>query len=173
MSRFVQAEDFSSGEYSIPVDEYTSDDLQSYIDDKEPSILRALLGVELYKDFITDYDAVPENQFSEDRFKVLYEPFAEDAQCGIIESKGVVYLLQAFIFYSYMADLENSKRANGFVKEHNDNSDATSGMSSGLYSKHNKGVETHQAIQSYICRNPENYDYTKFNGQIKEFITWF
>lgn len=173
MSHFVQASDFDSGTTEIPTTHHSVEDLQSFIDDAEPTILRRLLGCDLYTEFITDYTASPANEFSEDRFKAIYNPFCIDYACGILESKGIVYMLKHLIYYEYTATREVTKRVNGYVKEKNDNSEESSAMQSGSFDLYNKGVYSYASIQKYICLNPENYDYTKFNGTTKQYLTWF
>jgi len=173
MSNFVQASDFESGTTKIPTTRYSVSELQAFIDEQEPTILRHLLGCDLYADFLADYLAAPTDEFSEDRFKDIYNPFCIDYSCGILESKGIVYLLKHLILYEYEALQEVTRRVNGFVKEKNDNSESSSSMQAGIFDLYNKGVLSYGAIQTYIKLNPKSYDYTKFNGTEKQYLTWF
>ena len=172
MSNFVQASDFESGETKISTTQYSVSELQAFIDAIEPSLLRHLLGCDLYADFIADWEADPVDSFAELRFKTIYEAFCKDDEYGIIESLGIKEMLKYIIYYLYTRGQVTSKRVTGFVKEKNDNSEAASAIDAATFSKYNEGILTYSSIQWYIEENPDAYDYDKYNGQLKQLISW-
>ena len=174
MSYFVQSSDFSDGGLRIPTTQYSVKVLQAFIDTEEPRILKQLLGCALYEDFITNWVGDPTEDFADARFKVIYDPFCIDDDCGILESEGIKKMLMYFIYYKYTAETPTTPRINGFAKESNDNSESSSAMGAATFTKYNAGVDSYASIQRYMDElNPENYDYIEFNGQPKKYLTWF
>lgn len=172
MSIFVQPADFSEGRTKLAINEYNTEALQSYIDEHEIPILQQLLGVDLYNLFIADYNAVPANEFSEARFIAIYNPFALDTDCSVIQSIGIKEMLKHIIFFYYERDNPNKQTSAGAVRQKNDNSTPLTGVQIGLPQVYNTGISTYHAIQYYIKQyNPENYDYSEFNGIFKDFAS--
>lgn len=173
MSRFVSISDFENGLLNIPTTRFTENKLQSIIDEQEVDVLTDLLGCELYEEFISDYDNVPVDEFSEDRFKKIYEPFCLDSNlCHVFRSKGIKDMLMHVIYFEYMRKLDTSKRSTGHVKEINDNSEKVPANHAGLFNKYNKAIVTYKAIQFYIVYNPDSYNYDNFKGLNKQYNLW-
>ena len=172
MSRFIQLEDFEKGELSIQETIYGEGDLQEVIDKQEKSVLVDLLGHELYLDFIADWDNAPAEEFSEARFKTIYDELYF-VYCGHqLESIGIKEILKHVVFYEYMRRAGISKNTNGFCKIIDDNSKPLSGNGAGIYEYYNKGIRSYDAIQLYIGYNPESYDYKKYLGEHRQKAGW-
>lgn len=170
-SRFVQLTDFEYGRYAIPTTGESENDLQLYIEENEEDRLKEILGCELYESFITDWDSAPLGELSEQRFIDIYNKFCIDYNCQQLKSKGIKDMLIAFIYYDYMKDQSTSKRINGPVKSKNDNSEPARIAELALFKPYNDAVRTYKAIQLYIYNNPNDYDYSSYNGEIKEFMS--
>ena len=103
MSRFVQTEDFDEGElalsYNVGSDETK---LQDIINKYEVEVLQDLLGCALYEEMISDWDANPSGEFSEDRFKAIYDPLCYDDNCYVKRSEGMKKMLMYFIFFYWV-----------------------------------------------------------------------
>lgn len=171
MSIFVQLSDFKTGKLKIPTTQFTTDDLQECIDNVEADILTDLLGCTLYNEFIEDYDTDPANEFSQDRFLAIFEPFCNDEDFCYLRSEGMKKMLKNIIYFEFMRDLQTTKRVTGFQQETSDNSTHVSAKYAGIASIYNKFVDSYHAIQRYICSNPESYDYDDFKGIRKDYLS--
>lgn len=172
MSRFVKIDSFTTGKLKIPTTKFTLDDLQECIDEQEESVLVDLLGLDLYNKFIADFDNLPVNEFSEARFISIYDKFWLYDNCYRIKSEGIFEMLRYNIYFMYMREIDTSKRSTGFQQEISDNATRVSAKSAGIDNIYNKFVNTYQAIQQYICRNPQDYDYDDFVMIKKENTSW-
>lgn len=170
MARFITVDDFT-GYYDLPTDAYSEVVLQGVIDEFEDKYLVQLLGAELYNLFIADYDAEnpTANAFSEPRFEVIFEPFAIDDNCGILDSSGIVKMLLGFIWFEYARDSNVKQNIGGFYKNEQANGIEAPMNETKIYQVENKSINIYRIIQYYICLNPQNYDYDLFNGQIKDY----
>lgn len=59
MAYFIQPSDFDAGVFRLAQDQYTEDDLQTYIDKYEKHYLRRILGDQLYTNLIADLNTTP------------------------------------------------------------------------------------------------------------------
>lgn len=164
---FLNTSDFI-GFYKISGNSHTSAELLNYINDLEPTILRKLLGVELYDLFIADLDA--NNQPQSQRFIDIFNPFSYDYNSTIIESKGIKEMLKGFIYYEYVRDSDYFNVISGNVKNSFGNSEKARGVEYGLNERYNKALLTFCNIQEFINQNDSVYP--EFNGQMLEVKHW-
>jgi len=167
----VQASDFKSNPiYKIFISKQVETELSVMIDDVEENILQDLLGCELYGLFITDLDTntpqVPQNS----PFTEIFEAICMDDECGKIVSKGMVDMLQGFIYFEWERYNPFKATANGIVLSDSENSTQANLIASGVYNKYNRAVKSYHAIQEYICKNSELYP--TYNGKHKEFTSY-
>lgn len=157
---YLTAEDFN-GHYDISIDTFSADDLEVYIKKLEPTVLKRLLGVELYSLFVADLDAnnVPQTQI----YKDIYEAFSLDYKGCIISSNGMLDVLKGFIYYDYMRDSQFTSVITGKVKSEFANSEKAGFIEFGLHERYNLAVQNATAIQWYICQHKDNYP--TYNGQ--------
>lgn len=157
-----------NGYYDISKDSFTDADLETYINDLEPTILRRLLGVELYNLFVADLDGngVPQTPI----YQAIYNAFDADYNCTIVSSAGMLEMLKGFIYYDYMRDSQFSSVITGKNKSEFANSTKASFIEYGLQERYNIGVQNANNIQWYICENAE--DYPTYNGQKFELQLW-
>jgi len=143
-------------------------ELQSYIDSVEPSVLRDLLGCELYDLFIADLvSGVPQSA----RFTAIFNAFnLDDGDCQY-RSLGIKEMLKGFVYYSYVRDSDYFNTISGNVKNNFANSTGTRGVQYGLDERYNVSLDTYDTIQWYINENITNYP--EYNGLNKEVKVWF
>lgn len=171
MSRFVQITDFEAGKLQISSTCYTEDTLQLCIDQTEEKTLQELLGCELYKLFIADWDAPTAGQFIEQRFKDLYNPFCKDETlCGIIRSEGVKVMLMHYIYFEYMRVQAFNNRTTGMNKTKSENSERAEFNEYGLDAIYNTGVLSFEAIRWLICDNSSTYP--EYEGIKNDLTSW-
>lgn len=168
MGTFITTLDFI-GEKTVATDKFTEEQLDNYINSEEVSILNLLLGVELYNEFLADYNAPTEKEPTSDKFKVIFKPFKFDKDCKILISDGIKDMLVGFIYYSFIRDSKNKKNIGGTNKNKQANSESLPFVETNINRVYNDAVATYKFIQYYICWNPEGYDYKKYNGQKKAF----
>ena len=167
MGKFIKLSDFT-GYRSLPLDKKTEDIAAQYITDFENDYLICLLGADLYKEFLADYDSDPADQPTEPRFTAIYgEILFDDSTCGIVHSKGMKDMLVGFIYWEFMRDNPIKKNIGGLFRNTQANSTMAKTSESNIYKAYNESIDSYWAIQRYICLNPENYDYEEFNGQFK------
>lgn len=172
MSIIVQVTDYSTGSTKLPMDKYTKPDIQAYIDEWEPVIMQELLGCELYADFLIDWALPTAGEPTAAKFKEIYDPFCIDEQpCGVIQSQGIKTMLTKLIYFYYLRDLPVKKTIGGINHNIQANADQSLFSESNLYSVYNEGVKSYQVIQWIICDNPNSYDWAKFNGTTRAYIS--
>jgi len=148
---FLQPSDFI-GLVAQGKNEFTTPAIQAYIDEYEVDYLTALLGCDMYTEFIADLDTAPLIEPSSipvsPKFTAIFNAFCidDDGTCDNDQriSKGFKEMLKYFIFWEYAK----------------------------LYKNYNLGIKTYKNIQWYICDNPEDYDYDNYNGIRKDYSTW-
>ena len=157
---YLLPKDFD-GYYDISKDSFTSGDLEVYINDLEPKILRKLLGVELYNLFLADLDTnnVPQTAI----YQAIYNAFDIDYNKCIISSVGMIDMLKGFVYYEYMRDSQFSSVISGKVKSEHANSKKASFVEFGLQERYNIAVQNACTIQWFIKENET--DYPTYNGQ--------
>lgn len=170
MSRFVKATDFLTGE--LKIQQGTNSSLQETVDKVEKDILQDLLGCALYSLFIGDWDVSNPNanEFSEDRFKDIFNEFCEDSDCGILKSIGIKTMLMHFIYFEFVRKMPFENALAGTRATVQETSERVTPNQIGLFNYYNTGVENYQSIQRFICDNSS--DYPEFKGEAKEFTSW-
>ena len=168
----VSIQDFiAGGKFELHTGMYDQAKLIEYIDRYEPQYLRQLLGVDLYNEFEADLilgAGVP----TETRFLVIFDELNFDYSYCIYQSKGMKDILLGFIYFEYVRDLDNQMTSIGNVLPKGENSDRVTSLDTRMWERYNESIKSYQAIQKYICRNTESYDYDKFNGRHKQTAYW-
>lgn len=163
---FVTTDDFV-GELRLSMNKFEEDKITSYINSYEKEYLVKLLGCELYDLFIADLvGGVPQSQ----RFIDIYNEFCEDVDCHIVRSEGIKKMLTYFIYFEFVKDKQTYNTITGTVQSKVEVSDVVSLSKSNIYQMYNKGVETYEAIQWFIC--DKSQDYTEENTQPIEKNIW-
>ena len=167
MATFVSIDDFKSGELRITFNNLSEQNLQGVIDATERTMLSAVLGAELSKIMIADYD--PMTGFSEQRFTDIFEPFEEDHEKKLVISEGIKQMLMLMIFFEYVRFQPIQNRETGNTTAANENSVQVSGIGSGLYLRYNESVNNAHAIQMKIRQSDL---YPEYNGQTLIKTSW-
>jgi hypothetical protein len=158
------------GQFKIPVNQFTTTDLQSYIDKYEKKYLTDLLGVELYDLFIADIVSnVPVTAI----YLAIYNAFAEDDTVGSgcqHRSEGMKEMIKGFVYFHFTRDLYSQSQMNGKVKNEFSNSTQARMLETNMNDNFNESVKTYKQIQWYIDDNLTLYP--TFNGFDKEYISW-
>ena len=178
------------GQIAISTNQYDGKDLELFITDYEEDILEALLGCQMAKDLIADLDV--DNNPVSDKFKVIWDKFCIDDPCGTSfmhgfpyfydyhigypnykhnltwKSEGILHILRYQIYFYYTRDQAIKNTVTGNVKNDNNVSTMVSNQSSNMKRIYNKSIDWSWAVQWYVCKNPESYDYSDYNGQIKQ-----
>lgn len=167
---FVTSTDFI-GYYQIAKpNSHKIGELQSYINNIEPSILRDMLGNELYDLFIADLVAgVPQSS----RFLAIFNAFQVDSSTysGVQHrSLGITEMLKGFVYFDYVRDSDYFNTISGNVKNDFANSVSVTSVQFGLDERYNIALSTYCEIQWYI--NENSSDYPEYNGLNKEVKVW-
>ena len=167
MATFVKVEDFKSGPLRVAYNNLSEKNLQGVIDAVERVFLPSVLGAELTKLLIADYD--PSTGFSEQRFTDIFEPFEVDNEKELVISEGIKKMLMLMIYFEYVRFQPIQNRETGNTTAINENSEQVSGVSSGLYLRYNESIKTAHAIQWKIRQSE---DYPEYNGQNLKVTSW-
>lgn len=176
---FLQPSDFK-GLFAQSNNEFTEPDIQAYINEYEVDYLTALLGCDMYTEFITDLDTAPNITTAsvpvDAKFLVIFNAFCidEDSSCsdGQRISKGFKDMLKGFIFFEYARDNQHDFSITGATKNKFSNSEIAVINHTKADKVYNNAIKSYQNIQWYICDNPLAYDYDNYNGNYKEIISW-
>lgn len=167
MATFVTTEDFKSGPLRVAFNNLSEQNLQGVIDATERVLLPAVLGAELSKLLIADYD--PLTGFTEQRFTDIFEPFKVDHEKELVISEGIKQMLMLMIYFEYVRYQPIQNRETGNTTATNENSVQVSGIGSGLYLRYNESVKTAHAIQWMINQSDL---YPEYNGQCLNLTSW-
>lgn len=144
------------GKYKIHVSEFTSSDLEAYINRMELPILLDLFGKELYDLW---------NGSANPIYTDLSLPFSFQSSCGNVwQSKGVIDMLTGFIYFEYQRDMYTQATINGAVKNSGENSGNSSHLMAMLHGRYEEARLTFASIQAFIQDNLEVYP--QFKGKI-------
>lgn len=167
---FVTSTDFIGFYQIAKPNSHKIGELQSYIDNVEPNVLRDLLGCDLYTLFIADLvGGIPQTQ----RFIDIFNSFCFDdgVNSGCQHrSSGMVTMLKGFVYYNYVRDADYFNTISGNVKNDFTNSSSINSMMYGLDERHNVALSTYEQIQWFIFDN--STDYPEYNGLNKSIQTW-
>ena len=167
MATFVKVEDFNSGPLRVAFNNLSEQNLQGVIDAVERVFLPSVLGAELSKLLIADYD--PLTGFTEQRFTDIFEPFEVDNEKELVISEGIKQMLMLMIYFEYVRFQPIQNRETGNTTAINENSEQVSGVSSGLYLRYNESIKTAHAIQ---CKISQSDLYPEYNGQNLKVTSW-
>jgi hypothetical protein len=167
----VSVSDFQEGKYELHSGMYDIQRIQSYIDKYEARYLKELLGVDLFNLFEADLTAGMGTP-TEPRFMAIYDPLSLDLPWCILDSDGLKEMLMGFIYYEFTKDQIVQMTPNGNVRPVGQNSEVAGSLYTQIYTRYNDGVRSYKAIQMYIWKNPEDYNYDDFNGVPKGMITY-
>jgi len=173
MSRFVQVSDFETGKLKISTTIYSSDDLQSIIDEVEIDVLNSLLGCELADLFRANWDSLPLPPTGLNPvYLKLYEAFCEDDKVckKQVVSKGIKAMMMGFIYFEFVRNQSFTNRTTGQKKTEAENSVSVFPNDYGLFTIYNLGVNSYASIQWLIGENL--FDYPVYNGEFKEAMSW-
>lgn len=164
MSSIVQTSDFQTGEFTIPVNTYTSSNLQAYITRLEREWLIKLLGAELYALFFADLTGTPAEPQTAIYTTIFEQGAWDDILADVLISDGMVKMLKGIIFYEYVKDSNSMATISGMVTNANENSTVENKEKGSqiLTQKYASAISTFNAIQAYI--NDNLSDYPDFNG---------
>ena len=168
MSIYIKESDLK-GQTKTAKDIFTKSDIQSYLDKFEVEYLQDLLGCELYEEFATDF-AIDGTKPTDPKFTAIWDSFCKDDSCGIRRSVGIKEMLSFFIYFEYLRDQPVKNNIGGPQVNEQANSTAATTSQTNIVTNYNGGLNSYWSIQWLICDNPDNFDYTKFNGQLKEVI---
>lgn len=175
-----------TGEVKISSNQYDEKDLILYINRYEEELLQELLGCELATQFIADLDGNGEPQTQ--RFIEIYEPFCTDDNMSTYflydypyfynnrydytghkcklqwRSRGIKEMLKTMIFFRYTRDQKVKNTITGNVVNQNNVSREARNGETNMRRLYNDILQTKNAIQWRICKNPNDLDYTDYNG---------
>ncbi len=173
MSSILQVSDFQDpGRFHLSVNGQNEDGLQAYIDEVQDDILKKLLGCDLAALLIADFAATDPQRPTAQIYKDIFDPFCQDLDCGILESKGMIVMLEGLTFWYYFRDNRYKRTTSGPKKNKAENSDDVTLSAFGLAAYWNNAEETFAAIQYYI-RNEAPEDYPDYNGVPLEAVSPF
>jgi len=170
MGLYVSNTDFK-GQDKVASDKFTKPDLDLYIDKWEVRYLQDLLGCELYNDFATDF-AITGVSPTAPKFQEIWNYICTDDGCGIIRSEGIKAMLVLFIYFEFIRDSKVKNNIGGVNINTQVNSTEAEFHQTNIYTNYNEGLHSYWAIQKTICDNPNNYDWSKYNGQNKRLNSW-
>ena len=166
----LTTDDFKNGKYYIPLKgvEQTTD-FNEYISRYETTYLSRMFGKELYDLFITDLSGgVPTSS----RFIFVFDPFIDQTDNSLTESKGIKEMLKGIIYFQYLRDRVTTVGTDGIHMTRSENSETMNGINHSLISRYNEGIETYNLIQNYMfCIDPDTYP--EFDGVNQDFAHGF
>ena len=172
---FLQPDDFV-GIVEQSTNEFTDPKIQLYIDRFEPIYLTDLLGCDLYDLFVADLSPTPAEPTSVPQDAIylsIFDAFTDDDgnTNGLQHrSEGMVEMLKFFVMFHYARDNQFDFAMTGATKNTFSNAEIADINGTNAIDNYNKGVETYQEIQWYICENLT--DYPTYNGMAKEITLW-
>lgn len=152
----------------VAKDIFTVDPLQDYLDQFEIEYLQDLLGADLYAEFAIDF-AILGTGPTDPKFLEIWNAFAIDST-DIKRSQGMKKMLSKFIYFEWLRDAVTKNNISGPQKNEQANSEAANMDATNIYTNYNSALETFCSIQWLILDNPNNYDWSKYNGQSLETI---
>lgn len=165
----LTVDDFSNGKYYIPTNPQQETDLVEYIDRYEKTYLVRLFGVELYNLFITDLaGGVPTSP----RFIFIFEPFIDQTDNYLTESKGIKEMLKGLLYFEYLRDRVSTVTTDGIQLTKSENADIMNGINHSLVSRYNEAIITFKVIQNYM-HTVNDADYPEFEGVNQSFAHGF
>ena len=164
MSSILQISDFQDqGRFHLSINGQNEDGLQEYIDEVQDDILNKLLGCDLAALLIADFAATDPQRPTAQIYKDIFDPFCQDLDCGILESKGMIVMLKGLTFWYYFRDNRYKRTTSGAKQNKAENSDDVTLSAFGLATYWNNAEETFAAIQYYICNEAPD-SYPDYNG---------
>lgn len=165
MAAITQPSDYT-GQFAITTNQLNIVKVQQFIDTYENIYLNQLFGVEMLADYlagILDDDPI---------YTKLRDEFFENSKCHrLIHSRGVKWMLTAFVYWEYYRKDNTQATINGNKVLASENSQKPQVDEANIYSRYNEAVGTYKAIQDYIRERSENYP--KFKGVDKLLNYWF
>jgi hypothetical protein len=164
MPNIVTISDFS-GSVQLQRDNQTEAKFNLIRDEFTNEYIYKLLGVVLGNLFLADLDAngVPQTA----RFESLYDPFQEDWNNEIKQSRGIKFFVKNIIWYYYSRQNNVVITTAGNRTKKGENSDPSlDGMY--LAKNFNASINTGKAIQWYISQNFATYP--EYNGQKLDYL---
>ncbi len=168
MSKYIQISDLDA-QTQTAKDKFTKIPLQKYLDKFEVIYLQDLLGCELYEEFATDF-AIDGTKPTDPKFTVIWDALCKD-YCGLIRrSEGMKSMLAQFIYFEFLRDQKTKNNISGPQENVQANSQTADFAATNIYTNYNEALLSYCTIQWYICDNPDDYDYSLYNGQLKQII---
>lgn len=167
MGLLITKDDFI-GKYAVAKSIF--DELDSFIERYEEDKLRDLLGVELFNDFKTAYEADPLLPGNPE-LKSILDPIKEDNLGGCpkqMKNQGMKQMVLGLVYFQYMQDIIIKQTQNGGSLDKSELSDRTD--SNYIYDRYNEAVADYNVIQWFIEKNSDNYP--KYNGIKLEISHW-
>lgn len=96
----IDAAYFTEGELRFPID--NTDDIQFYIDEHEPNILKRLFGYALYKEFTEALAGTPAQKWIDLRDGAEYT----DRSGNLQKYEGIYYIIADYVFYNIIPDFQ-------------------------------------------------------------------
>lgn len=163
MGILISKNDFV-GKYKL--DKSINDNIDAYILEYEETILRNLLGNELFSLFLEDVDAEtkkPESQIYLD----IYNPLYFEENYTVYESNGMVKMLLGFIYFEYVRDIQVTVSTAGSKQLQSETAIAVEARHS--VQRYNKSIDYYTAIQEYCYKNREVYP--TFRGTYRDYTS--
>lgn len=163
MTALIETTDFV-GTIEIQSDQYTTSDLQQYIDTYSRDSIYVLLGNTLGQLFLDDFDAglgTPTGVYA-----TIWDPL-RFTNCGEdFRSQGMQYFVARYVWFFYARD-NNMKVSIGGNKSKISQNSTPNADPAVLSKVWNDAAETARVIQ-YYCKYVEPTDYPDFNGEFFE-----
>lgn len=166
MSKYIQITDLNA-QTAVAKDKFSVNPLQTYLDKYEVIYLQDLLGCELFEEFATDF-AITGTEPTDPKFTAIWDAICKD-YCGLIRrSEGMKSMLALFIYFEFLRDQKTKNNISGPQENVQANSTTADFIATNIYTNYNEALLSYCTIQWYITSNPDNYDYSLYNGQLKK-----
>ena len=117
MANIITQTYFSTGELTLPLDGFKDGEIDFYITEHEPIILKKLLGYELYKEFTTALDGTPATKWTD-----LRDGDKEYEYNGITnEYLGIQWIIADYVFSQIVANKLSTVAMSGVKKSQKEN----------------------------------------------------
>lgn len=170
------------GTVQLQEDDCTEDLFNEIRDEWQDTFIYKLLGAELGKLFIADFEANTPTTLTP-RFQAIYDKFVIDVEeCvsfggydfsiyngKIVESRGLKKFLEYIVWFYFARNNNVIISLAGNKLSVGENSEP-SADGFNLARNYNKGIDTGRAIQWYICNNEDGHEYPEYNGAYLDYV---
>ena len=149
------------GKFELPKTSFNISKLNEVIDDVEITMLKKLLGVDLYTLFIADIDTVTKKPATAKYLNLYNEISTTNIFSDQLINKGMLHALKCFVYFDFAKDNSIKITPVGNTSSSIENGQNI-GNTNSIAAVYNQGIEGFRIIQQYIDNNSGDYPEYKY-----------